>query len=141
MKQQDPAATIAIAVYRLLVFGLLLGLLVAFLLLPVCHRALRRVTSAGSVPIATLLRRLTGGWPAEEAITTPPTACFLALILWSSVGVLLGGVLTLLGAHSISLLIGVSAGLLIGALSSPGKAPQPQRQQTLDDLYPPGWRL
>jgi hypothetical protein len=141
MKQQDPGAMIAIAVYRLLVFGLLIGVVVAFLLLPVCYRALRAITIAGSVHVAMLLRRMTGGWPAAEAINTQPTACFLALILWSSVGVLIAGVLALLGAHPVSLLIGVSAGLLTGALCSLGKEPQPQRPQTVDDLYPPGWRL
>jgi hypothetical protein len=139
VKQQDPAVMIALGVYRLLVFGLLIGTVVAFLLLPVCGRALRRATVAGSVPVAMLLRRLTGRWPAEEAINTPSTACLLALIPWSSVGVLIGGALALLGAHPVSLLIGVSTGLLIGALCSLGKEPQPQRPQTVDDLYPPGW--
>jgi hypothetical protein len=139
VKQQDPAVMIALGVYRLLVFGLLIGTVVAFLLLPVCGRALRRATVAGSVPVAMLLRRLTGRWPAEEAINTPSTACLLALILWSSVGVLIGGALALLGAHPVSLLIGVSTGLLIGALCSLGKELQPQRPQTVDDLYPPGW--
>jgi hypothetical protein len=141
MKQQDPGAMIAIGVFRLLVFGLLIGVVVAFLLVPACGRAFRRATIAGRVPVATLLRRVTGTWPAEEAINTPPTAFVLGLILWSSVGVLIGGVLALLGAHPVSLLIGAFIGLLIGALCSLGKEPQPQKQQTLDELYPPDWRL
>jgi hypothetical protein len=136
MKQQDAGATIAIGVYRLLVFGLLIVVVVAFLLVPVCYRALRGFTSAGRVPVARLLRRIAGGWPAEAAINTPPTTYFLALMLWSAVGLLTGGVLTLLGAPLFCLLIGFSAGLLTDALCSIEKEPQPRRPQGLEDIYP-----
>jgi hypothetical protein len=143
MKQQDTSATIAIGVYRLLVFGLLIVGVVAWLLLPVCYRALRRCTIAGRVALAQLLRRMTGGWPTDEAINTQPTAFVLALILWSIVGVLIAGVLVYLGAPLISLLIGFSGGLLTGALCGLMKEPQPQRPQVqvLEDIYPQDWRL
>jgi hypothetical protein len=141
MKQKDTGATIATAVIALLVFDLLIGGVVAFRLLPACGRVLRGLTIAGRVPVATLLRRITGGWPAQEAINTPPTACFLALIQWSAVGMLIGGVLVLLGAPLPCLLIGFSAGLLTGALCSLMKEPQPHRPQVLEDIYPPGWHL
>jgi hypothetical protein len=92
------------------------------------------------------MRRITGGWPAQEAINTPPTAYVLALIFWSFLGVLIGSVLVLLGAPLLSLLIGFLAGLLTGALCSRMKEPQPRRPQVLADIFPedstpPGWHL
>jgi hypothetical protein len=142
MKQQDTGVAIATAVIGLLVVGLVIGVVIVFQLLPAGARALRAMTIAGRVPVARLLRRMTGGWPAEEAINTPPTSCFLALILWSVVGVLIGGVLVYLGAPLMSLLIGFSAGLLIGALCSLVKEPQPRRpQRRVEDIYPADWNL
>jgi uncharacterized membrane protein required for colicin V production len=141
MKQQDTGAAIATAVIGLLLVGLVIGVVIVFQLLPATGRTLRAMTIAGRVPVARLLRRITGGWPAEEAINTQPTACFLALILWSFVGVLIGGVLVYLGAPLMSLFIGFCAGLVTGALCSLGREPQPHRQQTLTDIYPPGWHL
>jgi hypothetical protein len=136
MKQQDPWAVIVTGVIKLLGFGLLLAVVAAWWLVPAGGRALRRFTIAGRVPTASLLRRMTGGWPAQEAINTPPTANVLALIFWSVLGVLLGVVLILLGAPLLCLLIGFSAGLLTGALCGLMKEPQPQRPQTLEDVYP-----
>jgi hypothetical protein len=142
MKQQDPVTAITTAVIGLLVVGLVLSMVIVFLLLPAVARALRAMTTAGRVPVARLLRRMTGGWPAQEAINTQPTACFLALILWSVAGLLFGGVLVSLGAPLISLLIGFSAGLLIGALCSLMKEPQPRRpQRRVEDIYPADWNL
>jgi hypothetical protein len=141
MKQENPGVTIATAVIWLLVVGFVISVVIAFRLLPAGARALRAITIAGRVPLARLLRRITGGWPAEEVINMQPTACFLALILWSVLGVLSGGVLVSLGTPLISLVIGFSTGLLIGALCSLGKEPQPQRQQTLADIYPPDWDI
>jgi hypothetical protein len=145
MKQEDAGATIAIVVIKgvlwLLVFGLLFAGVAAYWLLPASGRVLRGFTIAGRVPVASLLRRMTGGWPAEEAINAPPTAFVLALILWSVLGMLLGVVLILLGAPLLCLLIGFSAGLLTGALCGLMKEPQPQRPQTLEDVYPADWHL
>jgi hypothetical protein len=42
MKQQEPAVMIALGVYRLLVYGLLLGMVAALLLARACGRALRK---------------------------------------------------------------------------------------------------
>jgi|ERR687895_2247560 hypothetical protein len=136
---------IALGVYRILVFGLLIGTVVAFLLVPMCGRALRRFTVASRVPMASLLRRMTG-WPAQEAINTPATATVLATLFWSVLGVLISGVLILLGAPLLCLLIGFLAGLLTGALCSLMKEPQPRRAQVLADIFPedsnpPGWHL
>lgn len=140
MKQQDPWAVIVTAVIKLLGIMLLLSVVAAWWLAPAGGRSLRRVTIASRVPMARLLRLLTGGWPADEAINTPPTATVLALLFWSVLGTLLGVVLVLLGAPLLCLFFGFLAGLATGALSGLGKEPQPQRPQTLDDLYPPGWR-
>jgi hypothetical protein len=143
MKQENPSAAIATAVIGLLVVGLIVSVVIVFRLLPAGVRALQAMTIAGRVPVARLVRQLTGGWPTDEAINTPPTAFVLALILWSIVGILVGGVLVYLGAPLISLVIGFSAGLLTGALCGLMKDPQPQRQQVqvLEDIYPPDWRL
>jgi hypothetical protein len=46
MRQHDPSTTIAIGVYRLLVFGLLTVGLVAWLLVSLGYRALRRLAKA-----------------------------------------------------------------------------------------------
>jgi hypothetical protein len=141
MKQQDPWAMIVAGAIKLLGFGLLLAVVAALWLVPAGGRTLRRFTIAGRAPTASLLRRMTGGCPAQEAINTPPTANVLALLFWSSLGVLIGGVLVLLGAHLLCLLIGFLAGFLTGALCSLMKEPQPRRPQVLDDIYPPDWHL
>jgi hypothetical protein len=123
-------------VIGLLVVGFVISVVIAFRLIPEIDRAFRTMTIAGRVPLARLMRRITGRWPAEEAINSQPTAFFLALILWSGVGILIAGVLVYLGAPLISLLIGFSTGLLTGALCGFMKEPQPQRPQTLEDVYP-----
>jgi hypothetical protein len=146
MTNQNPWAVIVTGVIKLLGIMLLLSVVAAWWLAPFGGRALRRVTIAGRVPVGRLLRLLTGRWPAEEAINTPPTAYYLALLFWSILGVLIGGVLVLLGAPILSLLIGFLAGLLTGALGGLMKEPQPRRPQVLEDIFPedsnpPGWRL
>lgn len=146
MKQQDPWAVIVTAVIKLLGIMLLLSVVAAFWLIPVGGRSLRRVTIASRVPMARLLRLLSGGWPAQEAINTPPTAPVLALLFWSILGVLLGGVLILLGAPLLSLFFGFLLGFLTGAVCSLMKEPQPRSPQVLEDIFPedinpPGWHL
>jgi hypothetical protein len=141
MTNQNPWAVIVTGVIKLLGIGLLLSVVAAWWLVPAGGRALRRFTIASRAPTASLLRLLTGGWPAEEAINTPPTAPVLALIFWSVLAVLIGGVLILLGAPLLSLFFGFLAGLLTGALCGLMKEPQPRRPQVLDDIYPPEWHL
>ena len=142
MKQQDTVTAVVTAVIGLLLVGLVIRVVIVFQFLPAGARALRGFTIAGRVPVARLLRRITGTWPREEAINTQPTACFLAMILWSVVGLLLGGVLVYLGAPLISLLIGFSIGLVTGALCGLMKEPQPRRpQRRVEDIYPADWNL
>jgi hypothetical protein len=141
MKQQDPWAVIVTGVIKLLGIGLLLCVVAAWWLVPAGGRALRRFTIAGRAPTASLLRRITGGWPAAEAINTPPVAPVLALLFWSILGVLTGGVLVLLGAPLLCLFFGFLAGFLTGALCRLKKEPQPRRPQVLDDIYAPDWHL
>jgi hypothetical protein len=146
MKQQDPWAVIVAGAIKLLGIMLLLCVVAALWLTPAGGRALRRFTIAGRVPTARLLQRVTGKWPPEEAINTPPVATVLALLFWSILGMLLGGVLVLLGAHLLSLFFGFLASFLTGALCSLMKEPQPRRPQVLEDIYPedinpPGWHL
>jgi hypothetical protein len=145
MTNQNPWAVIVTGVIKLLGIMLLLCVVAAWWLVPVGGRALRQFTAASRVPMARRLRLLTG-WPPEEAINTPPTATVLALILWSALGVLTGGVLALLGAPILSLLFGFLAGLLTGGLCSLMKEPQPRRPQVLEVIFPednnpPDWHL
>jgi hypothetical protein len=72
MKQENPGAAIATAVIGLLAVGLVISVVLAFRLLPAGARVLRAMTIAGRVPVARLLRPLTGGWPAEAAINHIP---------------------------------------------------------------------
>jgi hypothetical protein len=137
MKQEDPGATVAIAALKLMGLVLFIGVVILVLLVPPVGRALRAFTVAGNVLVAKLLRRITHGWPAAEAITTRPTACILALILWSFVGVLIAAVPALLLASLMWLLIGGFTGMLTGLLCSLLKEPSPPRRpQVLEDIFP-----